>query len=59
MVAEQRIEKLSRTFADVGPGDLVAYVGSSDHLEIAVREGNAAHWLRLGVGDPVQVVGLP
>ena len=59
IVAEQRIEKLSRTFTDVGPGELVAYVGSSDHLEIAVREGNAARWLQLGVGDPVQVVGLP
>lgn len=59
VVAEQRIERLSRTFADVAPGALVAYVGSSDYLEIAIREGNAAHWLGLVVGDPVQVVGLP
>ncbi|MEJ2732629.1 MAG: SAM-dependent chlorinase/fluorinase [Anaerolineae bacterium] len=59
MVAEQRIDTLSRTFAAVGPGELVAYVGSTDYLEIAVREGNAAHWLQLDVGDPVQVIGLP
>lgn len=32
-----------RTFADVEPGDLVAYVGSTGLLEIAVRNGSAAH----------------
>jgi S-adenosylmethionine hydrolase len=58
MVAEQRIEKLSRTFADVAPGELVAYVGSSGYLEIAVRDGNAARRLGLSVGDPIRVVGL-
>ena len=57
VVAEQRIEKLSRTFADVPPGELVAYVGSNGYLEIAVREGNAARRLRLEVGDPVEVEG--
>jgi S-adenosylmethionine hydrolase len=59
MVAEQRIEKLSRAFADVAAGELVAYVGSSGYLEIAVREGNAARSLGLSVGEPVQVIGLP
>jgi S-adenosylmethionine hydrolase len=54
-IAGQRIPRLSRTFADVAPGEMVAYVGSSGHLEIAVCEGNAAKALGVGVGAPVRV----
>ena len=46
---------LSRTYADVAPGELVAYVGSSGYLEVAVREGNASVRLDVDVGDPVQI----
>jgi len=53
----KQIEKRGRTFADVEPGDLITYVGSSGYLEIAVREGNAARTLGLEVGDPIQVEG--
>jgi hypothetical protein len=53
----RRIEKLGRTFSDVKPGELIAYVGSSGYLEIAMREGNAARVLGLEIGDPVQVEG--
>lgn len=56
-LGDEQIEGLSRTFADVAPGEMVAYVGSSGHLEIAVREGNAAHRVGLGVGDPIQIEG--
>ena len=56
-IGQERITGLKRTFADVEPGELVAYVGSSGYLEIAVREGNAAAQLNLGVGDPVCVEG--
>ena len=52
-IAGQRIPRLSRTFADVTPGELVAYVGSSGHLEVAVCEGNAAEMLGVGVGAPI------
>jgi S-adenosylmethionine hydrolase len=52
-----QIVGLSRTFADVQSGALVAYVGSSGYLEIAVREGNAAARLNTDVGDRVRVVG--
>ncbi|NLF70115.1 MAG: SAM-dependent chlorinase/fluorinase [Candidatus Anammoximicrobium sp.] len=38
------------------PGSLVALVGSSQRLEVAVVNGNAAVELRAGVGDPVSVV---
>ena len=54
-IAGERIRGLSRTYGDVGSGELVAYVGSSGYLEIAVREGSAATKLGADVGDPVQV----
>lgn len=58
-VGKERIARVIRTYSDVMPGELVAYVGSSGHLEIAVRNGSAAARLRVGVGDPVRVEGLP
>jgi S-adenosylmethionine hydrolase len=55
-LAGRTIDYLSRTFADVPPGELVAYIGSSqDHVEIAVRDGSAAGVLGLDVGDQVLV----
>jgi S-adenosylmethionine hydrolase len=51
-----RIEGLSRTFADVARGQLLAYVGSSrDHVEIALREGNAAREIGISVGDQILI----
>jgi S-adenosylmethionine hydrolase len=51
-----RITGLSHTFADVEPGEMLAYVGSSrNHVEIAVREGSAAQKLNVGVGDEVLI----
>jgi S-adenosyl-L-methionine hydrolase (adenosine-forming) len=48
-----RIEGLNRTFADVAPGELLAYTGSSGYVEIAVRQGSAARRLGLEIGDAV------
>jgi S-adenosylmethionine hydrolase len=54
---DKTIKSLSYTFADVEPGQLLAYVGSSqDHIEIAIRDGNAAKALDLQWGDVVQVM---
>ena len=53
------IGQVRHTFADVGPGELLAYEGSSGYLEIAVREGSAAETLSLDVGDTVQIEGAP
>jgi S-adenosylmethionine hydrolase len=58
VVKGHRIEALSNTFGDVEAGELVAYAGSSGHLEIAVRGGNAARALDLDVGDAVWVEGV-
>ncbi len=50
------INGLRTAFADVEEGELLAYTGSSrDHIEIAVRNGNAALELGLRVGDVVKV----
>lgn len=42
-----------RTYADVPHGEPLALIGSSDLLEIAVRDGSAAEALKLKVGDRV------
>ena len=52
-VAGRRIQGLGRTFTDVPAGELVAYIGSSGHLEIALREGNAAQSLGMDMGDQI------
>jgi S-adenosylmethionine hydrolase len=44
---------LSRTYSDVGAGELVALVGSSGLVEIAIRDGSAAAHLRLTRGTAV------
>ena len=44
---------LARTYADVATGEVVALVGSSGLVEIAVREGNAAAKLGLERGAAV------
>lgn len=49
------LEGLMQTFSDVPRGIALIYVGSGDHLEIAVNGGRAADLLRLDVGSPVRV----
>ena len=46
---------LARTFADVAPGQALAYVGSSGLVELAVRDGSAALRFGVGVGAPVKL----
>jgi S-adenosylmethionine hydrolase len=46
------------TYADVAPGTLLALVGSSGYLEVAVCEGSAAERLGVGMGATVEVWGL-
>ena len=46
---------LLHTYADAGVGEVLALVGSSGYVEVAVREGSAADALGLGRGDAVRV----
>lgn len=55
-IGDRTITSLSSTFADVEEGGLLAYIGSSrDHVEIAIRNGNAAEILGVTVGNIVKV----
>jgi len=54
-VGSLTIERLSRTFSDVRPGESAAYIGSSGYLEIAIRDGNAQLQGGVKSGDPVLV----
>jgi S-adenosylmethionine hydrolase len=56
-IAGHRIEGLRHTFTDVPAGELVAYIGSSGHLEIALREGDAAQSLGMKRGDKILLRG--
>ncbi len=55
-IGNKIIKSLSQTFADVEEGQLLAYTGSTrNHIEIAIRNGNAAQALDLQLGDVVKV----
>jgi S-adenosylmethionine hydrolase len=49
------IQGLSRTYADVSPGEFLALVGSHGFLEIACAMDNAAWRLKAGVGLTVEI----
>lgn len=56
-IIDQRIAGLSRTYAEGQPGTLLALIGSSNRLELAVCNGNAAQTLGAGIGDTVKIFG--
>jgi S-adenosylmethionine hydrolase len=47
--------RVVRTYGEAAPGELVALVGSSGFVEIAVRDGHAAARLRLSRGQAVEL----
>src|SRR3989454_886708 len=53
-VAGTDVGSLRRTYGDVEPGQLLAYVGSDGSVEVAVRGGSAARLLGVGVGTEVR-----
>jgi hypothetical protein len=53
MAAGNTIQRISRTFGDHVPGELIAMIDSSGQLSLAVVNGNAAERLKLRIGDPV------
>jgi S-adenosyl-L-methionine hydrolase (adenosine-forming) len=50
-----RLQGRTHTFADAGPGELVALIDSTGHLAIAEVNGNAAERLKVQIGTPVFV----
>ena len=60
VLVDGRPARFVRTFGDGAPGELLALVGSSGRMEIAVREGSAARELGIRRGTPVAVAfGAP
>jgi S-adenosyl-L-methionine hydrolase (adenosine-forming) len=57
---EGRFEpRVGRTFSDVDPGALIAYVGSGGQIEIARRDGSAAGRIDAERGTPVRARSGP
>lgn len=54
-IAEHQIESLGQTYSEAS--GLTALIGSSGYLEIALRDGSAAHFLGIGIGGRVRVRG--
>ena len=54
-LGDARIAGLRETYAHASVGERLALFGSSDHLEVAVRNGNAAELLQVRPGAPVIV----
>ncbi|MCX7880130.1 MAG: SAM-dependent chlorinase/fluorinase [Ignavibacteria bacterium] len=52
-IGHTKIRNLSTTYSDVNEGNLVAYIGSSDFLEFAIRNGNAAKEIGAYIGQPI------
>ncbi|MDD5371492.1 MAG: SAM-dependent chlorinase/fluorinase [Anaerolineaceae bacterium] len=57
-IAGQTILGLARTFGDRPTGELIALYGTSDDLVVAVVNGSAQDRLGVGVGEPLEVIGV-
>ncbi|MCF8368770.1 MAG: SAM-dependent chlorinase/fluorinase [Bacteroidales bacterium] len=49
------INKISRSYTDVAPGEILALFDSNGYLEIAINQGNAAGLLGLGTKDMIRI----
>ncbi len=54
-IGDRPVSRVVSTYADAGPGELVALFGSSDHLELATNGGSAAETLAAARGARVHV----
>jgi len=50
-IRDKEIRKISSSYAEGVEGELIAVIGSSDYLEIAINKGNAAEELNIREGD--------
>lgn len=54
-IIDQQLRGLFRTYSDGPTGTPMCLIGSSGHLELAVRNGNAAQYLGVDIGDKFKV----
>lgn len=54
-VGGQTISRIVSTFAEIGPTEIGALFGSTDHLECAASSASAAEQLGVSIGDPVEL----
>jgi S-adenosylmethionine hydrolase len=54
-IIDQQLSGLFRTYSDGEVGIPMSLIGSSGHLELAVRNGSAAKQLGVGIGDKCRV----
>ena len=52
-VGQHVIARIVPTFATGNAGEVVAFIGSSGYVEIAVNKGSASKTLGIGRGAPV------
>jgi S-adenosylmethionine hydrolase len=57
-IAGRTITGVSRAYADVAPGALLALVSSGGSLEVAVRDGNASQALGVSKGAAIELARL-
>jgi S-adenosylmethionine hydrolase len=54
-IAGVEVPRIVRTYSEAEPGTLIALVSSSEWLEVAVNQGNAARLLDARIGTPVMI----
>jgi S-adenosylmethionine hydrolase len=54
-LGRQPIRRLALNYAETGPGEIFAIVGSSGYIEIAANQSSAAGMLGCGAGAPVEL----
>ena len=54
-VGGRAVGRLVETYADIGPGEVCALFGSTDHLELAAKAASAGERLGLDVGAAVRI----
>lgn len=54
-IAGRTIDRIVSTYSEIGPDEVAALFGSTDHLECAMRADRAADKLGVSVGDAVEL----
>jgi S-adenosyl-L-methionine hydrolase (adenosine-forming) len=57
-IKDYKMDKISKSYADSTPGQILAVIGSNDCLEIAVNLGNASQILKAKEGTEIEMTVL-